>query len=61
MKMDQVAIAYRTEEEKAAIKASLGLADKEWIKDVVSADVRAALVELATLPYVEVDHGRYHP
>lgn len=40
MKMDQVAIAYRTEEEKAAIKASLGLADKEWIKDVVSADVR---------------------
>ena len=27
---------------------------------VVSTEVRAALVELAKLPYVEVDHGRYH-
>lgn len=39
MKMDQVAIAYSNDEEKAAIKRSLGLVDAPWIKDTVKAEI----------------------
>jgi hypothetical protein len=40
MNMNQVAIAYANDEQKAAIKKTLGLADADWIKDKVRAGVQ---------------------
>jgi hypothetical protein len=40
MIMNQVAIAYRNESERASIKAMLGLTNAAWVKDTVTANVK---------------------